>query len=125
MNQRPQNTPDGVLRSWAHNYGSAYVEVKRYTEESPELAETLGHSKVAKAEVVHAVRQEMAQKLSDVVFRRTDLGTGGHPGEDALAACAQLMARELEWDQRRLGQELAEVNACFPEFSRRHTKMGT
>jgi hypothetical protein len=35
------------------------------------------------------IRRVMAQKLSDVVFHRTDLGTSGHPGEDALAACAR------------------------------------
>ena len=39
------------------------------------------------AYVVNAVRNEMAVKLSDVVFQRTELGTGGNPGDEALADC--------------------------------------
>jgi hypothetical protein len=56
----------------------------------------------------------MAQKLADVVFRRTDLGTGGYPGEVALMQCAELMTTELGWTENRVRQELDEVNAAFP-----------
>ena len=34
--------------------------------------------------VVHAIREEMAQTLLDVVIRRTGLGAAGYPG-DAVA----------------------------------------
>jgi glycerol-3-phosphate dehydrogenase len=115
--QHPHNLPAEVVRSLLRNYGTAYNEVLRYADELPGLAGRLGESKVIKAEVVHAVRDEMAQKLSDVVFRRTDLGTGGHPGEEALRTCADLMAAQLEWGQSRLERELDEVRAVFPKFS--------
>ena len=59
-----------------------------------------------KAEVVHAVREEMAEKIGDVVFRRTDFGTGGHPGEAALQECARMMASELGWDGNRVQEEI-------------------
>jgi glycerol-3-phosphate dehydrogenase len=103
-----------VMRALVHNHGSAYREVLRYFDADPRWGEPLGASTVLKAEVVHAVREEMAQKLADVVFRRTDLGTGGYPGEAALMQCAELMALELGWTESRLRQELAEVNAVFP-----------
>ena len=64
------------------------------------------------AEVVNAVRDEMATRLADVVFRRTDLATGGHPGE-ALAEAADLAAQELGWDERRRADELADVERRF------------
>jgi glycerol-3-phosphate dehydrogenase len=54
--------------------------------------------------------------LGDVVFRRTDLGTGGNPGEDALRACAELMGAQFGWNAARIRQELAEVEAQFPSF---------
>jgi glycerol-3-phosphate dehydrogenase len=117
MQECPHNLPVDVVSSLLRNYGSAYGEVLKYADELPELAERLGHSRVIKAEVVHAIRDEMAQKLSDVVFRRTDLGTAGHPGEEALWDCASLMAQELEWGQHRLEGELDEVRAVFPKFS--------
>lgn len=102
------------VRSLVHNHGSSYPEVLRYVEEDPATARTLGDSPVIGAEVVHAVRHEMALKLGDVVFRRTDLGTAGSPGGDALRQCAALMAGELGWDEERVEREIAEVQQVFP-----------
>ena len=65
------------------------------------------------AQVVHGVRAEMAQKLADVIFRRTDLGTAGDPGHEAVSTCAEIMAPELGWDRKRISQELSEVDSQF------------
>ena len=105
-----------VMRSLVHNHGSQYKEVLKYIDEDPTWAETLAESAVIKGEVIHAVQKEMAFKLGDVVFRRTALGTGGHPGEVALRTCAEIMGSELGWDQNRKEKELQEVNASFPNF---------
>jgi glycerol-3-phosphate dehydrogenase len=113
VDDRPVTVPPEAMRALVHNHGSAYREVLRYLDD-PRCGETLGTSTVLKAEVAHAVREEMAQKLADVVFRRTDLGTGGFPGAMALTQCAELMASELGWTDSRLRQELDEVNADFP-----------
>ena len=66
-------------------------------------SETIG------AQIVHAVRHEMAMKLSDVLFRRTDLGTGEDPGRDEILYCANLMAVELCWDEERVRNEVEAV----------------
>jgi glycerol-3-phosphate dehydrogenase len=107
--QRPQSVSPEVMRPLVRNYGSEYPQVLKYLDEDGRWAETVGVSTVIKAEVVHAVREEMAQKLADVVFRRTELGTAGHPGEVALRSCAELMAAELKWDRGRVQQELLDV----------------
>ncbi|MEX2248494.1 MAG: glycerol-3-phosphate dehydrogenase C-terminal domain-containing protein, partial [Parvibaculum sp.] len=65
------------------------------------------------AQVVHAVRHEMARHLADVVFRRTGLGTLGHPGPDVISRAAELMARELGWDETALAGEIAETTRAF------------
>jgi glycerol-3-phosphate dehydrogenase len=111
---RPAMLTPTVMQALVRNHGSAYREVLRHIDENPQWGDTLGTSSVLKAEVVHAVREEMAQKLADVVFRRTDLGTGGYPGAEALKQGAELMAAELGWSESRLGKELAEVDAAFP-----------
>jgi len=59
--------------------------------------------------VIHAVREEMAVKLTDVVLRRTDSGTTGCPDRHDLRAIAGVMAGELEWDEPRIEREIAEV----------------
>jgi glycerol-3-phosphate dehydrogenase len=58
----------------------------------------------------------MGHKLGDIIFRRTDLGTGEHPGKDALQVCAELMAPELGWNEEQIQRELAEVESRFPNF---------
>lgn len=111
---RPKIVEAQLMRSLIHNYGSQYHKVLKYINEDPTWIETLGKSKVLKAEVIHAVREEMARKLGDVVFRRTDLGAAGYPGEDALQASAYLMASEMGWDHERVKKELDETYAAFP-----------
>jgi glycerol-3-phosphate dehydrogenase len=65
------------------------------------------------AEVIHALRHEMAATLADVVIRRSELGAMGHPGEDLVAACARIAADELGWDDERRDREIAAVDAFF------------
>jgi glycerol-3-phosphate dehydrogenase len=115
--QRPPSLSAAVISSLVRNYGSAYRGVLKYLEEEPGWAETVGTSTTLKAEVVHAVREEMAQKLSDVVLRRTELGTTGHPGEKALRTCAELMATQMGWSQQRIQEEIEAVNAAYPCFA--------
>ncbi len=97
----------------ARNYGSAYRELVRVAHDFPPLATPIGGSDVLRAEVVHAVRAEMARRLEDCVFHRTELGTAGHPGEAALEECAALVGGELGWTPARRAEELELVRRRF------------
>ena len=100
----------------AHDHGSAYPEVLRVAAERPGWDTAIGTTGVLPAEIVHAVRSEMACRLGDVVFCRTGLGTAGHPGEAALEAAASLAAGELGWAPDRTRAELADVRARFERW---------
>ena len=65
------------------------------------------------AEVRHAVREEMALTLADIVLRRTPLGTFGHPGHAALAACATIAGEALGWDAPRRTREIELVETEY------------
>lgn len=106
-----------LTRSLLRNYGSQYQDVLKYTDEDPTWKEPFQGTTVLKAEIVHAIRNEMAQKLTDVIFRRTDLGTGGYPGDLSFEDCANLMMSEMGWDQDRLRIEKEEVLNAFPTFN--------
>lgn len=108
---------DTVLQALLHNYGSEYGRVLQYAKENPSWIDTVGNSTVIKAEVIHAIREESALKLADVIFRRTDLATGQHPGKESLRICAQLMAAELGWSTDQIGKEIAEVEGIFPSLN--------
>jgi glycerol-3-phosphate dehydrogenase len=111
---RPHGLADDVLEQLAANYGTGCEGVLREIERDPSLKERVApNTSVIRAEIIYAVREEMAQTLGDVVFRRTELGTLGHPGEAALEACAEIMARELHWDPARVAQELGTVRETF------------
>lgn len=97
----------------AHNYGTAYKDVLRIGAETSIGVGCVPGSTTLRAEVAHAVRFEMALRLSDIVFRRTDLATGGHPGPAALQEAAALAARELGWDDARRREEIAHVESRF------------
>ncbi len=65
------------------------------------------------AEIVHAIRREMALHLTDIVIRRTALGAAGHPGDEAVRACARIAAPELGWNTARTQDEIAAVNDFY------------
>jgi glycerol-3-phosphate dehydrogenase len=69
---------------------------------------------VTLAQIVHAVREEMALRLSDVVRRRTALYLSAALDRTALGACASVMARELRWNRR---DSAAEVDSAEAELS--------
>jgi glycerol-3-phosphate dehydrogenase len=98
--------PVVALRS----HGSAWGEVLAYLGPG----ETLGDRRaVLRAEVRHAIRAEMARSLGDIVFRRTELGSAGHPGPALLGEAARAAAVEQRWSAEQERAELAQVYGRF------------
>lgn len=107
-------TPDTRERL-ARAYGSHWTEVAALITADPGLAAPLSPAcAVTRAEVLHAVRHECAASLGDVLLRRTGAGAAGHPGAPAVAAAADVVARELGWDAGRVARETAAVDALYP-----------
>jgi glycerol-3-phosphate dehydrogenase len=108
-------SPD-IFEHLIKTYGSEYSRILEYCHDDRELsARVTTGSPVIRAEVLHGVRHEMAQTLADVVFRRTELGTAGYPGDACLRSCAGIMAAELRWDQEQTWREIEEVKKAFEE----------
>jgi glycerol-3-phosphate dehydrogenase len=61
----------------------------------------------------HAISDEMAQTLVDVVVRRIGVGAAGHPGERVATECADRMQRELGWSEDRKMRELAALRNFY------------
>jgi glycerol-3-phosphate dehydrogenase len=78
------------------------------TDRTPLVGAEISRSGLPSLEqrVLRAVREEMAMTLSDVVYRRTELGDPPGPDRDALRVAARIAGDELAWDgQRRLAEE--------------------
>ena len=98
-----------TLEYLARNYGTEYKEIAKLAREDQALSETLNDDGEIQAQVVYAIRNEMARTLSDIVMRRTGIGTLGNPGEEVLRKVADVAARELRWDKEKTEKEIAAV----------------
>jgi glycerol-3-phosphate dehydrogenase len=61
----------------------------------------------------HAVEEEMALTLDDLVRRRLDLGTGGPPPEPDVQAVEEVAAARLGWDDDRRRAERAALARAY------------
>ncbi|MBK7824553.1 glycerol-3-phosphate dehydrogenase/oxidase [Nannocystis sp.] len=108
--QRHPGHDPAMLEHLARNYGTRMGELLHIIDADPNLARPLaeGLPEIG-AQVVHALRCEMAVALPDVVFRRTGLGTLGNPGEAALSGAARLMGGPLGWDRAERMRQVERV----------------
>ncbi len=65
------------------------------------------------AQIVFAMREEMALTLADVVMRRTCIGQLGAPSRDTLEVVSLLMKTELAWSEDRRQREIASLAPWF------------
>jgi len=112
--RKPANISDITIQHLTRIYGSEYEQVLALANENKGwLKPVTDSNEVLKVEIIYAVRHEMALTLADVILRRSDLGSAGHPGEEVLDACVKLMAKELKWNKARTVKELEEVNSIY------------
>jgi glycerol-3-phosphate dehydrogenase len=97
----------------ARLYGARLDTMMALAKDRPELATPLSPSGDIGAQVLFAVREEMALTLEDVVMRRTGIGQLGMPEPEKLARVVSLMANELGWDKTRVDAEVASLAPSF------------
>ncbi|MEI6807770.1 MAG: glycerol-3-phosphate dehydrogenase/oxidase [bacterium] len=113
VQQTAGGTPgEGHTRRLATNYGTVCRTLINLCRTDSRMGPLPGNRPdITGAEVVHAIRSEMAQTLPDIVFRRTDLGSAGMPDETTVRACADLAALEAGWDAKRKDTEITQTLA--------------
>jgi glycerol-3-phosphate dehydrogenase len=95
-------------------YGSRYRDVLELADGTPAWRTRLAKdSPVIGAELVWAVRHEMATTLCDAVIRRTPLGALGYPGDAAAERAAAIVAAERRWTPERTARELDALKRFY------------
>jgi glycerol-3-phosphate dehydrogenase len=113
---KPVWLSDASLKHLVQTYGTNYLDILSYRSKNAILGRTFSSSSpVLLAEVIHAIRVEMAQTLGDIIHRRTTLGEGGLPDVTVILRCADLMAAELNWTPEKRFQEIQSVYASFDQ----------
>jgi glycerol-3-phosphate dehydrogenase len=105
-----------MLPHLARLYGARVADVLELSGSRPELSAPLSASGDIGAQVLFAMREEMALTLEDVVMRRTGIGQLGHPGDASIEAVADLMSGELGWNAAR---RETEIRSLIPTFTTR------
>ena len=106
--------PPDVVRHLVQQYGREIDAVVGTTSCAAESPARLAADRTSiEAEVGFAVRDEMAMQLDDVIFRRTGLGTLGHPGRACLNRCATIMGDALGWTAPSRAEQIAQTTALF------------
>ena len=106
--------PQPITRRLIEHYAEHGAEIVRFMAADARLREPLvADSPAVAAEVLFAIRAEMAVRLTDIVIRRLGLGDAGHPGAPLLGAAATIAASELGWDQDRMRSEIADVDRFY------------
>jgi glycerol-3-phosphate dehydrogenase len=98
--------PEATVDFLARLYGTEFPAVMNLARSDKHYASALDADGEMPAQVVYAVREEMACTLMDILIRRTGIGSLGHPGEKVLKAVAEIAAKELKWEQYRIDREL-------------------
>jgi glycerol-3-phosphate dehydrogenase len=100
------STLNHLIRLYAEHVPHVIRMVRESADSGAAVAagvETIG------AEVIHVIRHEMALRLTDIVIRRTGLGSAGVPSQTAVQRCAEIAAAELGWDDARTAEEIGSV----------------
>ncbi|MFN0124664.1 MAG: glycerol-3-phosphate dehydrogenase/oxidase [Blastocatellia bacterium] len=110
-----EKLPPETARHLLASYGLEAVYVAKIAHEDERFRAPLtpGLPHIA-AEIIYAVRYEMAVTVSDALTRRTRLAMVA--GEAALACAeqvAELMAREMAWDKAEVSRQVAAFIAEF------------
>jgi glycerol-3-phosphate dehydrogenase len=98
-----------TARHLAQKFGTDAPRVLELTEREAQLLQPLLPGGAAiRAEVVHAIRQEMAQTIEDILLRR--IGMQFHGWKEAAEAApvvGQLLAREFAWSEAQTCKAVA------------------
>ncbi len=118
--------PDLSNETVAHlirTYGTQAVAIATLAQVDPALAESIDdeHGAIG-AEVVYAVQREGAQRLTDILLRRTMLGYGPDSAIGVDERAAAIAA--LGWDTDRQAVEIAEYRSFISRYRPRALEAG-
>lgn len=101
------------IRYLAYSYGTEIDDLMQLYTENKHLQYIITEDGENLAQVVYAIKNEMAYELSDILFRRTSIGQLGHPGKEKLNKIASLAAIELNWSDQILKKQINKIEERF------------
>lgn len=105
--------PEATINYVGRNYGLQCHTIFRLAMYDKPLMEVITEDGEILAEVVYVIKKEMAYTLSDILFRRTGIGTLGYPGDKTFNKVVEKAKEYLNWDDKKTQQEIDKVMGIF------------
>ncbi len=104
------NVEREIIANLARNYGARYEDVLALAASRRDLMERITpRLPDIGAQILFAIRDEMALTLDDALFRRTGIGTLGRLDAGAIERVAKIMAAELGWNEAETARQIASI----------------
>ncbi len=92
-------------------YGNESAQVLPYVMKNMEKASI--DPPLCLGEIDYFLKEEMAQKTADVVFRRSELATAECPSDTVLRKISAYLGQRFGWSNERIDSEIQEVKEHF------------
>ena len=105
----------GISSHLKKTYGSDWREVFTYLVKK-DMVENLWlneDSSLLIAEILYFIHEEMAVTLSDIVFRRSGIGSAECPSLEILTHLSEIMGEELGWDGEEKNRQVEAALQVF------------
>jgi glycerol-3-phosphate dehydrogenase len=106
----PHDTLPHLIAAYGSNFRRVAALARERREWSTRVAEGMP---VVGAELVWAVRHEMAVTLEDAIVRRTPIGALGYPGDAAVGVAAAILGEELRWTDEERHVQVGDLRRFY------------
>ena len=108
------NVTGAPAQRLAERYGDRWPEVARHADGQPQLLRPIHPDvPVLGVEILHAIRAEMALGLDDLLLRRLEIGSTGHPGSEVVRRCVEIAAPEWGWGVEARQQAIGNLEEWY------------
>ena len=85
-----------------------YKDIDRLIFDDESLGELIpGSDEAIKAELLYSIKEEFTYNLSDLILRRTDIGSLGKPDDETINFCAAFMGKEMGWSESERREQIS------------------
>ena len=101
------NLDEATAKNVLYRYGSSFQQLREILTRNPALSERISPDlPFCKAEILHAIENEMAITLDDILRRRIPLCILTRLPKQLIQDIAEFAAKNLQWSSKRLSHEI-------------------
>ncbi|MEM8829218.1 MAG: glycerol-3-phosphate dehydrogenase [Cyanobacteria bacterium P01_G01_bin.19] len=114
--------PISAIDHLFYSYGAKALEILPLTKDNPDLREQISPKFLdIKAQIVYAVRSELAHTIVDILRRRTILAMKGNYGMDLLPAVTDTLQKHSGWTPEQCDRACNDYrfymeHNCIPDY---------